>query len=191
MTWDYGKSAILNLGFEKPTAYAGIASRVIEAANRAMVTICAAVRPLKKVYTVTQSGDTVYELCTAVTDFMKLLGPVTVADTDTPARYIETSNSTVKIFGTGSFDIHYAASPERITAATLDSDELPLQDDLCELAVLLAAYFIWLDDDVQKASMYWNAYDDLRNQIMVADVRYAPITARVNTDIPFQTRSEV
>lgn len=34
------------------------------------------------------------------------------------------------------------------------------------LLPLLVAHYVWLDDDLTKATIYWNEYDDLKNQII-------------------------
>lgn len=36
------------------------------------------------------------------------------------------------------------------------------------LLPLLVAHYVWLDDDLTKATIYWNEYDDLKNQIVQA-----------------------
>ena len=58
--------------------------------------------------------------------------------------------------------------PERIDTNTPNEHVIDLPDNVLELVPLLASYHIWLDDDVQKATMYWNEYDDLREKIMSA-----------------------
>ena len=34
------------------------------------------------------------------------------------------------------------------------------------LVGILAAHYLWLDDDLTKATIYWNEYDDLKTQII-------------------------
>lgn len=53
-----------------------------------------------------------------------------------------------------------------ITTDTKDTFEIQIVDKLIDLVPLLAAHYAWLDDDVQKASQYWNEYDDLKNQLI-------------------------
>lgn len=53
-----------------------------------------------------------------------------------------------------------------ITKDTADSFEIQTIDRLIDLVPLLSAHYAWLDDDVQKATTYFNEYDDLKNQIM-------------------------
>ena len=37
---------------------------------------------------------------------------------------------------------------------------------VCGIVPLMSAYFIWLDDDERKATMYWNNADDLKTQLL-------------------------
>ena len=55
--------------------------------------------------------------------------------------------------------------------ATLESflegtGKVVIADNLYPLIPLLAAHYIWLDDDVTKATLYWNEYDQLKDQII-------------------------
>ena len=56
--------------------------------------------------------------------------------------------------------------PRHITEATLDTDRINIADNLYPLSPLLAAHYLWLDDDVTKATLYWNEYDQLKDQII-------------------------
>lgn len=56
--------------------------------------------------------------------------------------------------------------PKRITADTEDDQKINLPDNLMPLVPLLASHYIWLDDDITKATMYWNEYDQLKDQII-------------------------
>ena len=47
-----------------------------------------------------------------------------------------------------------------------DTDETNLPDMLLPLLQLQAGHWLWLDDDLTKATIYWNEYDDLKNQIL-------------------------
>lgn len=54
----------------------------------------------------------------------------------------------------------------KITENTADSAKINVPDVLVPLYTLLAAHYAWLDDDITKATIYWNEYDDLKNQII-------------------------
>lgn len=55
---------------------------------------------------------------------------------------------------------------EPITKDTPEDFEIDLPDKVIDLVSLLASYYVWLDDDIIKASFYWNQYDDMKNQIL-------------------------
>ena len=56
--------------------------------------------------------------------------------------------------------------PKHITVDSEDTQKIIIADNLAPLIPLLAAHYIWLDDDIQKATMYWNEYDQLKDQII-------------------------
>ena len=58
--------------------------------------------------------------------------------------------------------------PEYITDSTPDDFVIELPDNLLVLVPLLAAHFVWFDDDVQKAVNYYNDYEDFRQKILNA-----------------------
>lgn len=47
-----------------------------------------------------------------------------------------------------------------------DDDVTNLPHMLLPLLQLQAGHWLWLDDDQTKATIYWNEYDDLKNQIL-------------------------
>jgi len=57
--------------------------------------------------------------------------------------------------------------PKHITTNTEDTQKITIADNLYPLIPLLAAHYIWLDDDVTKATLYWNEYDQLKDQIIM------------------------
>lgn len=54
----------------------------------------------------------------------------------------------------------------KITEDTEDDDIIDVPYILTPLYTLLAAHYAWLDDDVVKATMYYNQYDSLKNDII-------------------------
>lgn len=58
------------------------------------------------------------------------------------------------------------STPRTITEETEDDFIIPIPDKVIDLVPLLAAHYAWLDDDIQKATMYWNEYDDLKGQLL-------------------------
>lgn len=180
-TWGELKNEIIMLGFEKKDIYNTNGDIMLAAVNRAMVMICATVRPIKRRLQVEQDQTTEYNMLEKTDDFMSLFLPVKERGTDESAPSRSMMNGHVVIEGAGAFDIYYSAKPEKITSGTSDTYILPLDADVAELLPLLASYFIWLDDDERKAVMYWNNYEDLKNQILALGHQNKPVTARVKT----------
>lgn len=56
--------------------------------------------------------------------------------------------------------------PEYITDETQDDWVFNLPDNIIELLPLLASYFVWLDDDNVKATLYWNVFDEKRQRVL-------------------------
>ena len=54
----------------------------------------------------------------------------------------------------------------KITTRTADTASISIPDELVPLYTLLAAHYAWLDDDLTKATIYWNEFDDLKNQFI-------------------------
>ena len=54
----------------------------------------------------------------------------------------------------------------RITEDTDDDDIIEIPYIIIPLYTLLAAHYAWLDDDITKATMYYNEYDNLKNEIV-------------------------
>ena len=54
----------------------------------------------------------------------------------------------------------------RITEDTADDDVIEIPYIIIPLYTLLAAHYAWLDDDITKATMYYNEYDNLKNEIV-------------------------
>jgi len=59
----------------------------------------------------------------------------------------------------GSFRVYYDKACTTITSATPDSFVPELPTKVHHLIPLLAAYYLWLDDDERKAVQYYNMYE--------------------------------
>jgi len=57
--------------------------------------------------------------------------------------------------------------PKYVAESTEDTQKINIADNLKPLIELLAAHYIWLDDDVTKATLYWNEYDMLKDQLIM------------------------
>ena len=59
----------------------------------------------------------------------------------------------------GSFRVYYDKACTTITSATPDSFVPEIPDRVHHLIPLLAAYYLWLDDEERKATQYYNMYE--------------------------------
>ena len=57
--------------------------------------------------------------------------------------------------------------PRHISESSEPDERINIADNLKPLIPLLAAHYVWLDDDVTKATLYWNEYDQLKDQIIM------------------------
>lgn len=56
--------------------------------------------------------------------------------------------------------------PNIITAQTNDSEVIALPNNVVQLVPLLASYYVWLDDDTVKATVYKNEYEDYKDSLI-------------------------
>jgi len=63
-------------------------------------------------------------------------------------------------------DVKHIDAPTKITTSTKDTFNMPLSTFLMPLLPLLTAYYVWLDDDINKATMYYNQYDTMKNELL-------------------------
>jgi hypothetical protein len=52
-----------------------------------------------------------------------------------------------------------------IKETTSDTFEIELPDKVVDLVPLLMAHYVWLDDDLTKATMYYNEYEQFKDQL--------------------------
>lgn len=188
-TWGEIRSECTSLGFEKSSAYSKNESAFIEAANRAQLLIASAVRPVYRALSLTHAPDDTSSGVWTAYDFSELAGhdefmdfaarPVLKAALEgkdepwEPFTAHKTIGSCMWLSSgdPGRYKVWYKKLPAKFTKGTDDESEIELDDVGALLMPLLMAHYVWLDDDERKAVLYWNEYDDLKNQL-------APVGAR-------------
>ena len=81
----------------------------------------------------------------------------------------------------GYFRVFYVAQHENFTGKSSQlKEELPLQLKVHHLVPLLAAYYVWLEDDPTKAAQYYNMYDSVKNEMKLEE--QSKVKMRVNSD---------
>lgn len=171
---NYGelKTNIKALAFEEEdTIDEYIENDVIPTAiNRAISMIGNDIAPIIKSLEISQDGtDTeylFYDFTALAKDFLAFdAHPVRIDDGDVYKTFgdfeIERGDTLV-LDGSisGTFKVFYKAEHTPYVAdGTMDSMQIPLKKKVHYLVPLLAAYYVWLDDDATKATQYFNMYE--------------------------------
>lgn len=180
MNWGEVKNRIRDLGFEEDESIEEYQNIVATAANTAINTIALDVLPILGKYDFSQEGN---ESGVNRYDFLELTkedgiprfysfadeNPVRMqgdeysrfADYEIEARRILVMDGSIR----GDFSIYYNRIPTTITADTPDDFEIELDLSVHTILPLLMAYYVWLDDDERKATMYYNQYEGLKDSI--------------------------
>ena len=145
--------------------------------NRAISMINNDVLPIVKTIEISQDGtddEYLYYDCSSLAkDFLMFdTHPVRIDDGDvyrTFGDYEIENSDTLVIPGNvnGTFRIFYRAEhTPYVGDGTMDSMQIPLKKATHPLIPLLAAYFVWLDDDATKATQYYNLYEQEKMSIL-------------------------
>lgn len=181
MTLQELKNKIRDLGFDDDSTMAEYAEIVNHAIERACKTIALTVKAPTGKYELDLSDDEVrsddghYDLAELCVDEQgnnmfdsidrivthSSAGIDTFSDWDMEEDHVLVVNSSL----TTPLTIFYN---ERILPVGDKSEDYKVQVAYqCEpLVGLLAAHYVWLDDDERKAILYWNEYDQLKEEIM-------------------------
>lgn len=191
MNWGEFKNEIKDLGFEETGALNEYKDIIISAANRALHIINATVIPVISRYDFTQDGKEtgikkydMVELATTKDGTNQFL-----AFADSPVKTYNGAYETFNDFEieqghiivmdasiVGDFSVFYKKRPSKITETTTDNTELDIDVKVEPALPLLAAYYIWLDDDERKATQYYNQYDTLKSDLLMGAT---PVRARI------------
>lgn len=186
MTLQELKNKIRDLGFDDDSTMAEYMDIVNHAIERACKTIALTVKAPTGKYELDLSDDEVrsddghYDLAELCKDEQgnnmfdsidrivthSSAGIDTFSDWDMEEDHILVVNSSL----TTPLTIFYN---ERILPVSDKEDDYKVQVVYqCEpLVGLLAAHYVWLDDDERKAILYWNEYDQLKQEIMAKALR--------------------
>lgn len=140
------------------------------AINRAISTIGNRLMPIVKTFEITQDGtDTEYQrydftkLTKDFLDFRK--HPVEIGDGEIYKPFgdyqIEDDEILILKGSTeGTFRVFYTAEhTPYVPGGDMEDTQIPLKRKVHYMVPLLAAYYVWLDDDATKAAQYYNMYE--------------------------------
>lgn len=182
MNWGNLKEQIRDLGFEDDSIFSEYQSVIINAVNRAVKLINSNVIALQGKYEFTQNGtQTGFERhdLSEITDsqgnhiFESLTGmPTRIYNNEYYAfnNYTVEQNHIILINRSipGNFTFFFKQRLPDIKASTQDDYVVPIDKTVEPLLPLLAAHYVWLDDEEQKAVMYYNEYEGMKNEILNA-----------------------
>lgn len=176
MDLKYIKNEIYNLGFSTPSDVE--LSIVLQAINRAVDTIANTVRPILSVHTIEKSEPAQLKML----DFKEIakeqgetfVGFSSVFELGEDGYVPSMSHSIIKghmlqIKTDKSYMVWYKRLYTPVTVDTPDTFEFELDADLHVLIPLLAAFYVWQDDEERKADKYYNDYEMKRNDIVARE----------------------
>lgn len=76
----------------------------------------------------------------------------------------------------GDITFYYRQRPTFVTVSTTDATVMTIHYKAEQLLPLLASYYIWNDDDPEKASKWRNEYEDMKTLILRTTQRPIPLT---------------
>lgn len=177
------KSEIMTLGFEEAATMSDGEYSLIVAngINRAMQQIALEVAPATSEFefvcdenSVCSGGYVVFDISLIPEyeegNYLGVSSVMFVSDNETvfEAAFKElTGRLYLEYQGNGTFYIKYKRRPHLISASSEYDTEIDMPASSVLMIAPLAAYYIWLDDDAVKASMYRNDYEQLKESYFI------------------------
>lgn len=180
MKYEQLKRELINLGFADESELEEFGTIVTDAINRAITEINLTVAPIIGTYEIEQDGtdeDIMYYNMPSLTQNNGVVDFLEFADTPVKigtgvyrkfSDYEIESGNTLVIDGrlVGTFKVFYKKAHTPITEETPNDTELELPLKAHVLVPLLAAYYVWLEDEKSKAVDYYNQYEKLSQHIL-------------------------
>lgn len=181
---------IRDLGFSDDSEMEEFGELVPNSINRAITELNLSIAPIIEKYEFdidAEDGGYVYITMPDIDDnFLDFADTPVLFEQNGSALYSKfsdyeiESNDTVVINADehkGSFRIFYKIAHETFTGEQL-STEVPLPLKAHHLVPLLAAYYVWLEDEPTKAAQYFNAYEQKAQEVL-ANSQSSHIRVRV------------
>lgn len=180
MKYEQLKRELINLGFADESELEEFGTIVTDAINRAITEINLTVAPIIGTYEIEQDGteeDILYYNMPSLTKRNGVVNFLEFADTPVKigtdvyrkfSNYEIENSDTLVIDGriAGTFKVFYKKAHTPITEDTPDDTELELPLRAHVLVPLLAAYYVWLEDEKTKAVDYYNQYEKLSQHVL-------------------------
>ncbi len=180
MKYEQLKRELINLGFADESELEEFGSIVTDAINRAITEINLTVAPIVGTYEIEQDGteeDILFYNMPSLTEKDGVVNFLEFADTPVKigtdvyrkfSNYEIENGDTLVIDGriAGTFKVFYKKAHTPITEDTPDDTELELPLKVHTLVPLLAAYYVWIEDEKTKAVDYYNQYEKLSQHVL-------------------------
>lgn len=169
MNFGEAKQKIKNLGFETASTMQSFSELVSDAINNAMVEVGHFAPPMSN-YTFVQDGtesDFVeIDLVENCTNFYDLVEIKRLYNGEykrfSNYEYEENRYIVLNQKYPGTFKIIYEQEIIPTTSTTDDDTELSVEYKAEDAFILLSAYYVWQDDEPEKAINYYNQYETLK-----------------------------
>lgn len=179
MNLKYIKSEIYNLGFSTPEDVD--TSIVLQAINRAVDTIANTVRPILSMHHIPKEEGEVQMKYHNLKEIAKEKGETFVAIHEVfevtseglapAANFMVVNRHILQAKTDKELVVLYKRLYTPVEVNTPDEFEFELDADLHVLIPLLAAFYVWQDDEERKADKLYNDYEIKRNDIVARETK--------------------
>lgn len=187
------KNKVISLDFEDSTAISGNAQLFADSVTQALETISKTVKGVDAVYEYTppdRNGIAKLDLLTATIPAgsnTKVFDRLLEVQRETDDDVVSFNNYKMRlghivIFDKnfdGKLEFIYRKRSQVITSGMVDSTEIDIDYEVQHLLPLLTAYYMWLDNDIEYASRWYNEYEKLANDYLAK----TPIRISVRRDL--------
>lgn len=153
-TWKEIRNEVICLGFEKEKAYNKNQDTFITAFNWAMTHIATTVSPIY--------AEAIVEKIDGAFDFKKCPEYMFCVGVYTP-EYTEYTPDVAAALPDGQYRVKYRKYPKYCGGGDDYVCELPYE--YANIIAYLIAHRVWMDDDMSKSVLYWNTFEELKNQL--------------------------
>ncbi|MBQ6929001.1 MAG: hypothetical protein IJN27_01660 [Oscillospiraceae bacterium] len=171
-TWKEIRNEVVNLGFEKEKTYDKYMASFLSAFNWALTYIATSISPIYA-----ETEFTAYDTAEEFTGDGRevLVGRVALNDICPEFyRFIEVTsedgtanvlveNGNLWTTKNGKYTVKYYKYPKVCGGA--DDYVCEIDYAYANIIAYLVAHRVWMDDDMSKSVLYWNTFEDLKNQI--------------------------
>lgn len=188
-----------DLGFTDDSDMSENASLLISSLNNALQTINKTVEGVKGTYAVTvedgeeglididlyeetedDEGNVTFETLDGMPNYRPVNASYEIDFSDyrlDAERYL-----VLNAFRTGTYTFYYRKRVPLVDETWTEEDELPIEYAVEHMLPLLTAYYMWLDDDAEIATRWYNEYDTLKAEYLTRKAEKS-LRATIRSDL--------